>query len=173
MKPVTIIAGCPGSGKTTLARRVALRSNHGVHVVTDDFYHFLAHPLDPSTPESNAQNTAVIRAFLQAARSFNEDGYDVCIDGVIGPWWFTTIRAVFPAFDYVILHADLSTVLRRTSDRALIEQSSADPDLVATMHAQFDRLEGYERRTIDTADLSVEVLLDEFLRRQARGDFKS
>jgi len=113
VRNVTIIGGCPGTGKTTLAARLAGRSPMGVHVVTDQFYHFLTHRLDPSTPESKAQNEAVVSAFLSAARAFAEHGYEVYVDGVIGPWWIDTITGVMPACDYLILHADLDTVLDR------------------------------------------------------------
>lgn len=125
MKPLAIISGAPGSGKTTLAQGLARRSASGVHVVTDEFYRFLAHRLDPSTPESRTQNTSVVKAFLNAARSFHEDGYDVYVDGVIGPWWLDDIVRIFPRFDYVILHADLPTMSSRAPLRSAHTQASA------------------------------------------------
>lgn len=55
MKPVTIISGCSGSGKTSLAQALADASGRGVHLETDLFYRFLAHPLNPSKPEIQDQ----------------------------------------------------------------------------------------------------------------------
>ena len=143
----------------------------GVRIDTDAFYHFLAHRLDPSTPESNTQNTTVVRAFLRAANAYFQDGYDVFIDGVIGPWWLELIEAELTTFRYAILHADLETVQRRTSERAKTSQVSANPTLVRTMHSQFDAIAGMAHRTINTSGKTTSDVLDEFSNRQREGDF--
>lgn len=143
----------------------------GVCLETDVFYRFLTHRQDPSTAESHTQNTAVTRAFLNAARSFYSDGYDVFVDGVIGPWWLDTIREVLPVFQYALLHADLATVLQRTTQRANTKQASANPELVRTMHGQFEAVINDGAEAIDTAEKTPEQVFEEFLVRQARGDF--
>lgn len=171
MAGITIISGCPGTGKTVLAERLAERSALGVRVDTDTFYRFVAHRLDPSTPESEAQNATVVRAFLRAADSFFQDGYDVVVDGVLGPWWLELMQSELPAFEYAILHADLDDVLRRTTERARTAQFSAGPALVRTMHNQFDALAGMERRTINTSGKPPSDVLEEFINRQRAGDF--
>lgn len=171
MDRVTIISGCPGSGKTTLARTLAGRHLRGVHLATDRFYEFMAHRLDPSTPESRSQNTAVVRSFLAAAKSFREDDYQVFVDGVIGPWWLDTIIGFFPDFDYVILHAGLECVLARAGDRAQHAQASANSELVAEMHRQFAAVSGFSRQRIDTDGHSPDWVLAEFDRKSEAGDF--
>lgn len=80
---ISVISGCPGSGKTSLSSLLAGRSEEGVHLVTDDFRHYLSHPIDPSTPASNAQNTTITRAFLAPAKEFDAAGYQVYVDGVM------------------------------------------------------------------------------------------
>ena len=172
MPSVTVISGCPGSGKTTLSKHLANRAPRGVRVDTDVFYHFLAHRLDPSAPESSAQNAAVIRAFLRAAKSYVQDGYDVVVDGVVGPWWLELIQIELGDFQYAILHADLETVLQRTSKRAKTAQVSASPTLVRTMHGQFDSLSGLEERVIVTTGKTDSDVLKEFIQRQHDGDFR-
>ncbi|MEM7017284.1 MAG: AAA family ATPase [Pseudomonadota bacterium] len=171
MNKINIIGGCPGSGKTTLSAQLAERSEVGVHIVTDQFYHFLSHRLDPSTPESKSQNTSVVRAFLRTAESFAADGYQVYVDGVIGPWWLETIKAVLPRFNYAIMTADLEIVLERTRQRSLTAQASANSGLVRVMHAQFLQIQGHNNRTLDTSGKTPNVVVDEFLARQALGDF--
>lgn len=169
MASLIIISGCPGSGKTTLASSLADRSPLGVRVDTDAFYHFVTHRLDPSTPESKNQNTSVVRAFLRASNSYFQDGYDVLIDGVLGPWWLKLMQSELSEFGYAILHANRETVLQRTSERT--SQGSANPALVKTMHAQFDSISGMEKRTINTSGKTPSDVLIEFTNRQRNGDF--
>lgn len=85
---IVIITGSPGTGKTTTASIVAQKSDLGksVHMHTDDFYHYLKKgAIPPHLPESNEQNMVVIEAFLEAAKRFVCGGYDVIVDGIIGP----------------------------------------------------------------------------------------
>lgn len=171
MARLTIISGCPGVGKTTLARELARRQQYGVHLVTDDFYRYLSHRLDPSTPESKSQNTTVVRAFLRAAWAFLEGGYDVYLDGVVGPWWLDEISCQFSDFDYVILHADLETVLERTANRGRRTQASANSTVVRTMHKQFSELADHAQRTIDTSSKTTELIIAEYERRHASDAF--
>jgi len=172
MNKVVIISGCPGSGKTTLARNLAAMSEVGVHITTDDFYRYLSHRIDPSTPESHGQNTAIVRAFSKSAQSLVADGFMVYVDGVLGPWWLETIAALIPGFHYCLLHAPLATVLARTKDRARHTQGSANSALVETMHSQFELVTNYTRHTIRTEDRSSTSIVEEYLDRYSRGDFK-
>ena len=55
---------------------------------TDDFYHYLSKgAIPPHLPESNEQNLVVIEAFLEAAKRYVRGGYDVIVDGIVGPWF--------------------------------------------------------------------------------------
>ncbi len=169
---VTIVAGCPGSGKTTLSSALAGASQTGVHVVADEFYRFLSHRIDPTTAASHIQNTTVTRSLLAAARTFADSGYDVYVDGVLGPRWLATISGELHSFEYVILHADLDIVLQRTVIRAKATQASATPAVVRIMHEQFDGIiEEHSARVIDTTGKPAETVRNEFIRRQLAGDF--
>ena len=87
---IVIITGSPGTGKTTAASVIAKESSlsRSVHIHNDDFYHYLSKgAIPPYLPESNEQNKVVMEAVFSAAESFAHNGYDVIVDGIIGPWF--------------------------------------------------------------------------------------
>ena len=96
---IIVITGSPGTGKTTAASIVAKESgmDKSVHMHTDDFFHYLSKgAIPPHLPESNEQNLVVIEAFLEAAKRYARGGYDVIVDGIVGPWFFGTMASPCP-----------------------------------------------------------------------------
>ena len=94
---IIIITGSPGTGKTTIASVVAAESNmdKSVHMHTDDFFHYLSKgAISPHLPESDDQNLIVIEAFLEAAKRYARGGYDVIVDGIVGPWFLGPWKAL-------------------------------------------------------------------------------
>ncbi|NJN51227.1 MAG: AAA family ATPase [Gammaproteobacteria bacterium] len=168
---VVVISGPPGAGKSTLAATLAERCATGVHLHSDDFYRYLSHPLDPSTPASKSQNETVVDAFLAAANAYAGGGFEVYLDGVIGPWWLPTLKATLPDFRYVMLMIDLDSALHRTARRG--SQPSATPRVVREMHRQFARdASRYAASIIDTTGLSTDAVLVEYVRRMSQGGFE-
>ena len=118
---IIVITGSPGTGKTTTVSTVAKESDleKSVHMHTDDFYHYLSKgAIPPHLPESNEQNLIVIEAFLEAAKRYARGGYDVIVDGIVGPWflepWLNIVQEhyevhyivldkVFALCDYMLL----------------------------------------------------------------------
>ena len=143
---IIVITGAPGTGKTTTASAVAKESDleKSVHMHTDDFYHYLSKgAIPPHLPESNEQNLIVIEAFLEAAKRYARGGYDVIVDGIIGPWflkpWQSLVREHYEVH-YIILSSEFS-------------DSSLDGK-------KFENLTTKEREKFQGYDLKVKIMKD-------------
>jgi cytidylate kinase len=171
MASITIVSGCPGAGKTTLARELACRTEGGLHLLSDTFYRFPARPLDPTTPAAHRQNASIMRALGRAAGSFAEDAYAVFLDGVIGPWFLPVLARELPRdvpLEYVVLQVRLQDALDRVRDREGAGTSAG----VTRMHRAFSELGEFGRCALETSQASVEEVIAEFLARRERGEFR-
>ena len=121
---IIIITGSPGTGKTTIATIIAKESDfaRSVHLHTDDFYHYLSKgAIPPHLPESQEQNLVVIEAFLEADKRYVRSGYDVIVDGIVGPWFLTRWKeAIQEGYEihYIILRADKEETMKRAIERS-------------------------------------------------------
>lgn len=157
---IIILTGPPGTGKSTAATLAARESNleKSVHLHTDDFYHALSKgALPPHLPGAEAQNRVVIEAFLAAAKRLSEGGYDVVVDGIVGPWflepWLAAARAGCE-IHYLILRASREETLARALGRGKLDRQT-NRELVETMWEQFQNIGPYEAHVIDTTALSL------------------
>ena len=158
---IIVITGSPGTGKSTTASLVAKESDmdKSVHMHTDDFYHYLSKgAIPPHLPESNEQNLVVIEAFLEAAKRYARGGYDVIVDGIIGPWflkpWQSLVREQYEVH-YIILRASKEETLKRAVERSKLDRKT-NIELVDTMWEQFCNLGIYESNVVDTTTYSIQ-----------------
>ena len=135
---ITIITGSPGTGKSTVADKAAMESDmdKSVCIRTDDFFHYLKKgAIPPYLPESNAQNGVVIEAFLETAKRFVRGGYDVYVDGIVGPWflepWLGAAREGYDVH-YIVLRASREITLRRAVERSNLDLKT-NTELVEVM----------------------------------------
>lgn len=157
---IVVITGAPGTGKSTVSALIAKQSDmeKSVHMHTDDFYHYLSKgAIAPHLPESNEQNLIVIEAFLESAKRYARGGYDVIVDGIVGPWflkpWINTIQQGYEVH-YIILRAEKNETLKRAVEREKLDMET-NTELVETMWEQFQSLGAYEAYVTDTTNLSV------------------
>lgn len=157
---IVIITGAPGTGKSTTASIIAKESEllKSVYMHTDDFYHYLCKgAIPPHLPESEEQNAIVIEAFLEAAKRFADGGYDVIVDGIVGPWyiapWLKIAQDDYEVH-YIILRATKEVTINRAIKRTKLDRET-NIELVEIMWKQFNHLDYYERNVIDTTDRSI------------------
>jgi predicted kinase len=176
MTDVTVLTGSPGSGKTTVARLVATdAARPTVHVTTDEFYRAIRTGfVPPYLPGSEQQNTVVVAAFVAAVVAYARGGYDVVVDGVIGPSFLPPFRRAAAdehwTLSYVVLRPDLETTLNRAQTRGTGELK--DVDAITRMYGYFADLGDLERHVIDTTDLDPTRTAAEVRRAVASGTYR-
>jgi hypothetical protein len=85
---LVLVDGPPGAGKSAVARIVATAAPRPtVHLHTDSFYAWIRSGfVPPYLPQARAQNEVVTTVMTGAACAYAQGGYDVIVDGIIGPW---------------------------------------------------------------------------------------
>ncbi|CAN5428974.1 AAA family ATPase [soil metagenome] len=138
MSDLLIVAGPPGSGKSTVAALLADRHQRSILVEGDTFFTFLRRgAIDPWRPESNAQNEAVTRAAGAATGRFAATGVPTVYDGVLGPWSLPEFLAAtgLDGADWAVLLPPREVCLERVASRR--GHGFNDAEAGAHMHAQF------------------------------------
>jgi chloramphenicol 3-O-phosphotransferase len=144
---VLILSGPPGAGKTTVARLLATDAPRpAVHLETDQLFRAIGTGfVPPYLPAASAQNEVVLTAVVRTVDAFATGGYDVIVEGVIGPWFLPHFRSLTGLrLDYLVLLPSLETTLARATGR--VGRQLRDPGPITGLHGAFPR----DEHTLDT-----------------------
>jgi cytidylate kinase len=173
---VIILTGPPAAGKTSVAELVATNAKvPTVHLKTDLFYRSIRTGfLLPFLPEAERQNEVVIEAIVGTVATFARGGYDIVVDGIVGPWFLPPFRAAAEhdhlAVTYIVLRPDLATTLSRAEER--VGHELRDVNAITGLHGAFEQLGDLENHAIDTSDMDAEQTAAEVRRVLASGEYR-
>ena len=153
-----VVTGPPGAGKSTVARVLAADPTRSALIEADWFWERVVRGwVAPWLPGSQDQNTTMTRALGATVARFDEGGYDVVVEGIVGPWFLATFQSELPPgeIDYVVLRPDGATAMARAVART-DPRDLVDEEPIRKMHAAFCDLGEYERHVIDTTAHAVD-----------------
>jgi predicted ABC-type ATPase len=144
MKPIILLSGPVGAGKTTVAREL-VKSTLGpaAYIEGDKFWWFIAK--DGKLIKKLDNFKMIMRSMTVAALPYARTGYEVILDFSIPPWYLPTIVKIVKArnipLDYIVLRPSEKICAERAATRH--EGIIKDYAPYTELYACFDEAERY------------------------------
>lgn len=172
MKPLLVVTGPPGAGKSTVAKRLVAQRSPSVLVDGDRFFGFLAEgAIQPWLPDADQQNSIVTEAAARATGRFAAD-YDTVYDGVVGPWFLPAFASATgrAELDYVIVLPPIESCVERVATR--VGHGFTDEDAARAMHAEFASAAIDTRHILETGSSDVKQVVEAIRSAQGAGTLR-
>ena len=159
---IIIISGPPGAGKTTLARLLSEDSAHekAANIHLDDFWQYISKGyIEPWLSESGKQNKTVVEAAADSAERFYKGGYEVFVDGLIGPWFIEPWRRIAGKgtdVRYIILRPDEETTVMRATTRKQNDYFPLSVQIIKDLWDDMNNLGEFEPHVVNTSGQTIE-----------------
>lgn len=150
-----LLAGPPGAGKSAVAEVIASSAaGPTVHLHTDSFYVWIRKGFVlPYLPDATRQNETVTEVMIAAATAYERGGYDVILDGILGPWMLASFRQNCADLSYAVLRPDIDVTLARATARKGGQLTAVEP--IIGLYGAFTDLGPLERHVVDSSDHTV------------------
>lgn len=153
---IIILTGAPGSGKSTVGDALATTAPHrSVHMHIDSFFDWVRGGfVSPHLPEARDQNATVLSTVAIAALGYWRGGYEVIIDGIVGPSMLPIFQSAFAQagapMSYIVLRANPQIGIDRllARDRAHAE---GQMEAIRSLQSAFADLGPLEPHAVDTS----------------------
>jgi tRNA uridine 5-carbamoylmethylation protein Kti12 len=144
MKPVVLLSGPPGAGKTTVAKELVKISIGPVaYIEGDKFWSFFAKGWEESGTRKNFRT--IMRSMMAAAIPYALNDYETIVDFSIPPYFIETALKMANyreiPLHYVVIRPDLDICASRAASRD--EGAIKDYERFKEFYAMFDPAQKY------------------------------
>ena len=158
MQTLYIITGPAGVGKSTISKRLAMKSKKSALIEGDDIYHqVIGGYVQAWKPENHLKTFWKI--CINTIKIYLEDGFDVVFNYIITPEDMKIIKSSIQNYNikFVILLTDESTLLVRDKQRPIDCQMN---ERCLTLLNNFKNRNYNSKNVLDTSNLSIDETID-------------